>query len=685
MAISNSEEHSHWSLEQLQEFLAPVENVAYISNYFSYMKENINKRTAFLLDVYKESDITFSVRVNMLRANVLSVSQIPICPVCNKSHVKILKKEKKFAETCSLKCSRVIAMERTQETYQEKFGGHPLTNAAVQEKKKKTCIEKYGVDNATKTESTKAKMRQTNLERYGVENPAVLESVKEKAKQTVDQREGGRAALVAKTFNTIKERYGVSAPSKVTGYAEKVRKTSIEKYGVVHFAKSEEVGTNRKKAVREKYGVTPVMHVVDIVQAIKDSWAIKTDEELIEIVRKRKETTMRLYGCSTPVEAHHIKEKRKDRFSKKYGNSVLLKKLSNIDILDKKQNKPIRGSGGKITTQEQLIDAYIILNDKDQLTALYNTHGGLQASKILGVCDGTVYSYMRKHGIPLDPTIGSSFAERQIGDYLESLGINIIRNDRSVLQTKELDIYIPEHKLAIEFNGLFWHSTKFKEPSYHLNKMKECNTAGVRLIQIFEDEWNDRQEQIKNKLAAVLGKLNKPRVYARKTEIRSIGLEDYRAFYNDNHIQGCPRASISYGLFHENELVAAMSFSVNYGYMELVRYATSKQVVGGFSKLVNHFKKNHPEVKEIVSFADLRYSDGGMYFTNGFDLADVIRPNYFYVVDDKRIRKQKFRHKYLANILENYDPNLSEKENTENHDIWRIYDCGLLKFVLNCG
>ena len=132
--------------------------------------------------------------------------------------------------------------------------------------------------------------------------------------------------------------------------------------------------------------------------------------------------------------------------------------------------------------------------------------------------------------------------------------------------------------------------------------MKECNAAGIRLVQIFEDEWNERQEQVKNKLAPILGVLKQPRVYARNTEVRTIGLEDYGAFYKDNHIQGCPRASISYGLFHDNELVAAMSFTVNYGYMELVRYATSKQVVGGFSKLVSHFKKNHLDVKLMIDF-----------------------------------------------------------------------------------
>lgn len=139
---------------------------------------------------------------------------------------------------------------------------------------------------------------------------------------------------------------------------------------------------------------------------------------------------------------------------------------------------------------------------------------------------------------------------------------DIIRRDRSVLGNLELDIYIPKLKIAIEYNGLRWHSEKFnKDKNYHLNKLKKCNEKGIKLIQIFEDEWTEHKELVLNKLKHILGFNKNEKVYARKCEIKKIDKHIGYDFLNNNHIQGSVGSTVFLGAFYNNELIAVMSFT----------------------------------------------------------------------------------------------------------------------------
>ena len=80
-----------------------------------------------------------------------------------------------------------------------------------------------------------------------------------------------------------------------------------------------------------------------------------------------------------------------------------------------------------------------------------------------------------------------SHNEIEIGDYIASIigEKNIIRNDRTVLDGNELDIYIPNKNIAFEFDGLYWHSEiKKTDKKYHLNKTDMCLSKGIQLIHI---------------------------------------------------------------------------------------------------------------------------------------------------------------------------------------------------------
>lgn len=270
----------------------------------------------------------------------------------------------------------------------------------------------------------------------------------------------------------------------------------------------------------------------------------------------------------------------------------------------------------------------------------------------------------------------------EVQTFLKELDIDIVINSRNIISPHELDIYIPTHNIAIEICGLFWHSEHMgKDRNYHKNKMKKCNERGIRLLTIFEDEWRDKKDIVKHTIRHILGKSN-IRTYARNTKIIEVKTKDKNTFFDSFHIQGSDKSSISYGLLYNNDLVACMSFtkSKDNSYI-LSRYASSCSVVGGFSKLLVHFMKNN-NFNEIISFADLRWSEGNVYEKNGWSLDKILQPDYSYIKGTKRYHKFNFRHKHLKKMLNNYDPNLSESENCINNYIYKIWNCGLKRYII---
>lgn len=279
--------------------------------------------------------------------------------------------------------------------------------------------------------------------------------------------------------------------------------------------------------------------------------------------------------------------------------------------------------------------------------------------------------------------------EKKIAKFLRQY-TKVIRNDRTILGGKEIDIVLPEHKLAIEYNGLHWHSSRFKDAKYHLEKTEMCEAKGYRLIHIFEDEWLNKQDIVKSRLMNLIGETEK-RIYARQCTVREIDSSTASKFMDDNHLQGKVGASHRYGLFFKNELVSAMTFGgrrksmgavAKEGEFELLRFCNKKgySVVGGASKLLKKFI-NSESPDEIMTYADRRWSDGSLYETLGFEALGTSKPNYFYVVNGTREHRFKYRKSEL--VKQGFDKNQTEREIMEGREIYRIYDCGTRKYVLH--
>lgn len=296
------------------------------------------------------------------------------------------------------------------------------------------------------------------------------------------------------------------------------------------------------------------------------------------------------------------------------------------------------------------------------------------------------------------PTWESS-GEIEIKNFIENLGFIVEKSkNRKLLNGKEIDIIIPDLKIAIEYNGLYFHTEKMgKTSTYHLNKTIECHNIGYKLYQIFEDEWVLKKDIIKNKIKHILKCNNGIRVGGREIKIKKITSEQKSLFLNNNHIQGNDASTIYYGGFYNDVLIGVMTFndqrnmtkSIKNEY-ELSRYAVNQNyvVIGLASKFIKHFIREYNPNK-IISFADRRWTpndDGNLYTQIGFKLTKIIEPRYFYYNSKldryKRFHKFGFGKNTLKKKYPNLDFSKSEKELTEELGFERIWDCGLFKYEL---
>lgn len=340
----------------------------------------------------------------------------------------------------------------------------------------------------------------------------------------------------------------------------------------------------------------------------------------------------------------------------------------------------------------------LILKNKNKLKELYES--GLTCEQIaeqLGVSKTTVARWLNIHNITIrSPNSYErkvkkiSAEENSVYEFIcEIYRGSIQQSNRSILKGKELDIYLPEKNLAIEYNGLYSHMYRphektealIKDKSYHLEKTTKCEEQGIQLLQFFSDEWRLKEDIVKSMLKSKL-QIN-TRIYARDCKKVILETEQKNNFLNQNHIQGEDKSKIKLGLLYQDQLVCVMTFGFsrfNSKYQwELSRFSNKNNinVIGGFSKLLKWFKEQH--LGNIISYADRRYSTGQVYIKNGFKLIHTNPPSYYYV--DKNCLERFNRMKFQKKLIGAYD--CTEYEKAKQMGYNKIYDCGTLAFGMD--
>lgn len=303
--------------------------------------------------------------------------------------------------------------------------------------------------------------------------------------------------------------------------------------------------------------------------------------------------------------------------------------------------------------------------------------------------DISCYNILQWDSCPHCPRNNDSTPESEIYNYISLITKYEVthRNTEILPGRKELDIYIPDIHLAIEFNGLYWHTEEYgKDRNYHCNKWKQCKDKGIQLITIWEDEWRDKKDIVKSMLAHKLGVSQDRRVYARNTALHPLESSVARSFLDSYHIQGFCSGSAYFGLYDDsNDLIAVSVWRKNKNILYLDRYATSCTVVGGMGKMLKKGKEAAREYgcTKIVTFSDHSVSDGGLYEKLGFDKDKEIPPDYRYFVQGERKHKFGYRLKRFKNdphLI--YKEGLTEKELAKLNGLERIWDCGKTRWVM---
>lgn len=331
---------------------------------------------------------------------------------------------------------------------------------------------------------------------------------------------------------------------------------------------------------------------------------------------------------------------------------------------------------------------YKLLSDPHWLGIEYNTKKKtlVDIAQNIGVYCGTVRDYCDAHGFNIRQGSNYSLVESQVKDYIRSLGLAVTENNRTILHPKEIDIVIEEKSLAIEVNGLYWHSYhprsgKKENKNIHLEKSQKAEQKGFQLLHITDHQWITKNCIIKSMLKVKLGK-SSFRIFARNCDVVEVSTVEQRTFLDKYHLDGYSGASGAFGLVHKGELVSLLSYSPKrFGDkdgIEIVRFATTFDtvVVGGLSRLLARVKKKYPQQK-ICTFCSNDISLCKSYIQSGFTLKHHTGPSYFWTNGNTILSRYQTQKQKLKKLLgSNFDQTKSESENMFNNNFRRYWTSG---------
>lgn len=442
------------------------------------------------------------------------------------------------------------------------------------------------------------------------------------------------AHKVAAMTNAMLSEHGVTNAAQLDSVKESRKATMMARHGVQYYSQSASFGDKYRNTMLERYNVTGAVAIPKVHDAIVASNMTKYG--------------VPYYFCSRVREAQEF-----------YADLLTKHECTLVEFGTKKRITFRCGKCGTVSTEQ---DLFIKLRDREGATP----------------CSCCVPK-------EIHPSLGEMMLRR----YVESLGFETAHYDRNFLGAYGADIVIESKRLIIEYDRLFWHTEKYHEYDYHLWKTETAERMGYRLIHVFSDEWEHKQEIVKSRIAYLLGVPGVRRIGARECRVRDVPWKVSSEFLERNHIQGdCP-GSVRLGLYYGDELVALMTFGKSRferGVTELLRYCTvaGTSVAGGAGRLLAEFGHRNGGLAGLVSYADRRYSGAEAFYRKiGFTVAGYTHPGYFYV--DRDVRRSRFefqKHRLLAKYPDHPEyAEMSETEIMHSRGMYRIYDCGNIKYV----
>lgn len=430
-----------------------------------------------------------------------------------------------------------------------------------------------------------------------------------------------------------------------------------------------------------------------------------------DIQERKKQTSLKNYGTTNPMHSDEVKKKMENTCMERYG---VKNAFQSSELMKKSKHTCIEKYGTEYANQSVEVKEKIAESKRQRIIS-YNENiieiipGDPTDTYVMKCMDPTctkcelkqfnitsniLYDRSRLNvdlcttRYPVGTHIKNTSLEKFIQDLLDEHNIKYETNNRKILTGKELDIYIPSRKIAIECNGVYWHS--MYDSKYHYDKWKMCKDKGIQLLSIWEDWITNKPEIVKSLILSKLG-IYKESIGASKCKVKKVNSNDTRKFLNENHIQGFCNSTYKYGLYYQDELLSLMTFGRsrksimgdNKDGWELLRFCNklNTHIVGGAARLLTHFCNEHPD-GDIITFASHDISNGNLYEKLNFDKVNETHSSYWYVHNQshERFHRSSFMKKDL--VRKGYDPSLTEEQIMMQTDYLRIYDSGQSKYIL---
>jgi hypothetical protein len=527
------------------------------------------------------------------------------------------------------------AVKKRKETLIERYGvDNPLKSNIVKEKLKKTNLKRYGTEYSLQSKEIRDKIKITSLERYGFDNPAKSDIIKNKVRETNIEKFGHGCPLLnndiqEKSKNTLMYNHGVSSPLKSDKIKKKVKETNLKRYGTEYGLQNKEVRDKIKNTVFKKYGVN----------FITQSDEFKNNNKIINLKR---------YGTEYPTS------------TKKIRNKVINTVFERYNVINVSQAESVRK------------DNYSICKSKDYLYYEGNGHSVYNCNK------GHTYSISSiRYTSRLDsklpaclichPIQSGSIAQTLLMEFIQdNYSGDIITDFRDKF---EIDVYLPELNIGFEFNGLIWHSSKYKEKNYHIDKTNFFKERGVDIVHIWEDDWKFKQDIVKSIILDKIGIYYNTISTEKNIIIEIIDNKIADEFLTNNHLEGKDESKVKLGLYYNEELLSIMTFMEinNKSTRTISRHCNilNTYVKNGVDKLLKYFIKTYNPNK-IITYINNDNSNDNLY--KGFEFIYNIKPNYQYFHNNKRVNKNNFQNEKIEYLT--------------NKNIYKIWDTGKSKYEL---
>jgi hypothetical protein len=452
-------------------------------------------------------------------------------------------------------------------------------------------------------------------------------------------------------------KYGTKTPAESKVIKDKIIKTNNDKYGSNSPMCLSEIREKSKKTLLKNYGVDNPSKSVEIKRKRIESF------KLSNYIETYKKTSLEKYGVDHPWMNEDIHSKTIDRFYDDYRERINNKISKDFTFIkfEKEMSTNLVFKCHKCDTEFKILTYQFYYRINSHISICTNC---FPISENASITQIEMYNFIK---------------ENYIGE--------VLIDDKSHIKPYEIDIYLPDIRIGFEFNGLWWHSSKFKNDNYHLKKIEAAHKNDISLYTIWEDDWNIKRDICKSYILNKLSKSN--RIMGRKCLIKEVSYNESKAFLNNNHFQGDCKSSVRIGLYYNNELVSLMTFSKlrlpmggrnKEGVYELTRFCnkTFNNVVGGASKLMKYFINNYNPV-EIETYSDNLISSGNMYEKLGFEYKHTSKPGYWYVIDGKKEHRFNWRKSRLKKL--GGDMNKTENEIMEEWGFYKIYNAGNKKWI----